>query len=67
MYHMWVIEIEETHSVKWVNSSDQLADCLMKEAASREKLYDVLSGNSNNKLYLKKRERKERRMKWSIL
>ena len=46
-----LLEKGEIHSVTWVNSSDQLVDCLTKEGASHEKLYDVLSGNSNNKLY----------------
>ena len=42
------LEKEEIHFIIWVNNSDQLTDCLTKEGASREKLYDVLSGNSNN-------------------
>ena len=35
----------------WVSSSNQLADCLTKEGASRGKLCDVLSGNTNNNIY----------------
>ena len=55
-----LLEKEEIHSVTWVSSSDQLVDCLTKEGASREKLCNVPSGNSNNKLYLKKeREKRE--------
>ena len=38
------LEKQEIHSVIWVCSEDQLADCLTKEGASREKLYDKLSG-----------------------
>ena len=46
------LEKGKTRSVTWVNSRDQLADCLTnKEGESCEKLYDVLSRNSNNKLY----------------
>ena len=58
------LEKEEICSVTWANSRDQLADCLTKEEASREKLYDVLIGNSNSKLYFfKKKERKGERDK----
>ena len=39
------LEKGQTQCVKWVNSKDQLADCLTKEAASREKLY-VLNGRT---------------------
>ena len=46
------LEKREIRSVTWVNSSDQLADCFTsKEGESCKKLYDVLSRNSNNKLY----------------
>ena len=38
------LEKGEIQSVKWVVSKDQLADCLTKEGASKEKLYDVLNG-----------------------
>ena len=44
------LEKEEIHSVTRVNRSNQLADCLTKEGATREKLYNALSGNCNNKL-----------------
>ena len=30
---------QKIHSMKWICSEDQLADCLTKEGASREKLY----------------------------
>ena len=43
------LEKGEMQSVKWVVSKDQLADCLTKEGASWEKLYDVLNGKT--KLY----------------
>ena len=33
----------EVTSVPWTNSKNQLADCLTKEGASRDKLYDALS------------------------
>ena len=46
-----LLEKGEIHSITWVNSSDELVDCLTKEGASREKLYNVPSGDSNNKLY----------------
>ena len=38
------LEKQEIHSVIWVCSEDQLADCLTKEGTSREKLYVTLSG-----------------------
>ena len=43
------LEKGEIQSVKWVVSKDQLADCLTKQGASREKLYDDLNGKT--KLY----------------
>ena len=33
------LEKEEIHFVTWVNSNDQLEDCLTKEGPSREKWY----------------------------
>ena len=41
------LEKGEIESVLWVNSKDQLADCLTKEGASREKLYEGLTGKLN--------------------
>ena len=38
------LEKQEIHSVIWVCSEDQLADCLTKEGVSRQKLYCTLSG-----------------------
>ena len=38
------LEKQEIHSVIWVCSEDQLADCHTKEGASRENLYGKLSG-----------------------
>ena len=38
------LEKQEIHSVIWVCSEDQLADCHTTEGASREKLYGTLSG-----------------------
>ena len=38
------LEKREIESVVWINTKDQLADCLTKEGASREKLYDALCG-----------------------
>ena len=55
------LEKGEIHSVAWVNSSDQLADCLTKEGVSSEKLY-VLNGNSNNKLLKREREKKAQKI-----
>ena len=43
------LEKGEIQIVKWVVSKDQLADCLRKQGASQEKLYDVLNGKT--KLY----------------
>ena len=43
------LEKGEIQSVNWVVSQDQLDDCLTKQGASREKLYDVLNGKT--KLY----------------
>ena len=47
------LEKREIQSVTWVNSSDQLADCLTTEVKHLVKnyIYDVLSGNRNNKVY----------------
>ena len=36
------LEKDEVTSVLWTNSKNQLADCLTKEGASRDKLYDAL-------------------------
>lgn len=33
------LEKEEIHFATWVNSNNQLEDCLTKEGASREKQY----------------------------
>ena len=44
------LEKAKIHSVTWVKKEH-----LIKEGASHKKLYDVLSGNSNNK-FIKKRE-----------
>lgn len=60
MCHMWVTGKKEIHYVICVHSNDQLSDCLTKEGASHEKLCDVLIGNRNNKLYLKKQKPKKR-------
>ena len=40
------LEKGEIQSVNWVVSKDQLTDCLTKQEASREKLYDVLNGKT---------------------
>ena len=47
------LEKREIQSVTWVNSSDQLADCLTTEVKHLVKnyIYDVLSGKRNNKVY----------------
>lgn len=37
------LEKEGSYSVAWVNSNDQLPDCLTKEGGSPEKLCDILS------------------------
>ena len=60
MCHKWVTGKKEIHYVICVHSNDQLSDCLTKEGASHEKLCDVLIGNRNNKLYLKKQKPKKR-------
>ena len=42
LHHTWVFgKRENSHSVTWVKSKDQLVDCLTKEGASFEKLCDV--------------------------
>ena len=63
------LEKEGIHSVTWVNSSDQLADCLTKDGTFREKLYDIMSGKSNTKLYLKNKkwQREKNEMKYTIV
>ena len=38
------LEKGEIKCIKWVNSKTKLADCLTKEGASHEKLYDALNG-----------------------
>ena len=43
------LEKGEINSVTWVNSSDQLANCLTKKGVCHEKLCNVLSRHSNNK------------------
>ena len=38
------LEKQEIHSVIWVWSENQLADCLTKDGASRKKFYVTLNG-----------------------
>ena len=40
------LEKGEIKCTKWVNSKNQLSDCLTKEGASRERLYDALNGET---------------------
>ena len=40
------LEKGEIKCKKWVNSKNQLANCLAKEGASQEKLYDALNNNT---------------------
>ena len=45
------LEIGEIKCIKCVNSKNQLADCLTKEGASRNKLYDALN-DDKTKLFV---------------
>ena len=40
------LEKGEIKCIKWVNSKNQLTDCLAKEGASHEKLFDALNGKT---------------------
>ena len=42
------LEKGEIETVIWVNSKDQQADCVTKEGASREKLYEEILENLNS-------------------
>ena len=54
------LEKGEIESVLWVNSKDQLVDCLTKERTSREKLYEGLNGKL--KLYQKNFKRPQQQI-----